>query len=36
MRFQILTAASMKFRVLWDVLACSHGSTSQKTLNFKV
>jgi hypothetical protein len=23
-RFQILTAASMKFRVVWDVAPCSH------------
>jgi hypothetical protein len=24
MRFQVLTAASMKFRVFWDVALCSH------------
>jgi hypothetical protein len=24
MRFQVLTAASMKFRVFWDVAPCSH------------
>jgi hypothetical protein len=23
-RFQVLTAASMKFRVFWDVVPCSH------------
>jgi hypothetical protein len=23
-RFQVLTAASMKFRVIWDVVPCSH------------
>jgi hypothetical protein len=23
-RFQVLTAASMKFRVFWDVASCSH------------
>jgi hypothetical protein len=23
-RFQVLTAASMKFRVFWDVAPCSH------------
>jgi hypothetical protein len=23
-RFQVLTAASMKFRVFWDILPCSH------------
>jgi hypothetical protein len=23
-RFQVLTAASMKFRVFWDVAQCSH------------
>jgi hypothetical protein len=42
-RFQVLTAASMKFRVFWDVAPCNqvdadniywlHDSTSQKTLN---
>jgi hypothetical protein len=31
-RFQVLTAASMKFRIVfWDVLIL-HGSTSQKTI----
>jgi hypothetical protein len=24
MRFQVLTAASMKFRIFWDVAPCSH------------
>jgi len=24
MRFQVLTAASMKFRVFWDVAPCRH------------
>jgi hypothetical protein len=24
LRFQVLTAASMKFRVFWDVAPCSH------------
>jgi hypothetical protein len=24
MRFQVLTAARMKFRVFWDVALCSH------------
>jgi hypothetical protein len=24
MRFQVLTAANMKFRVIWDVAPCSH------------
>jgi hypothetical protein len=37
-RFQVLTAASMMFRIVfWDVLPCKmaiilHGSTSQKTI----
>jgi hypothetical protein len=45
-RFHVLTAASMKFGVFWDVELCSqsdidqtstwlHGATSQKNLNFK-
>jgi hypothetical protein len=44
-RFQVLTAASMKFRVFWDVAPYAplkrrstsmrlHGATSQKILNF--
>jgi hypothetical protein len=24
MRFKVLTAATMKFRVFWDVASCSH------------
>jgi hypothetical protein len=23
-RFKVLTAASMKFRIIWDVVLCSH------------
>jgi hypothetical protein len=33
MRFQVLTAASMMFRIVfWDVLIILHGSISQKTI----
>jgi hypothetical protein len=29
-RFQVLTAASMKFRVFWDVMLCSHGEVGRR------
>jgi hypothetical protein len=29
-RFQVLTAASMKFRVVWDVAPCSHVEVSRR------
>jgi hypothetical protein len=28
-RFQVLTAASMEFRVVWDVAPCSHVEVSE-------
>jgi hypothetical protein len=41
-RLQVLTAASMKFRVSWDVVPCSHVEvddavrTSETSVNFSV
>jgi hypothetical protein len=29
-RFQVLTAASIKFRVFWDVVPCSHIEVDQQ------
>jgi hypothetical protein len=34
-RFEFLTAVTMKNGVFWDVTPCGHGVTSQKTPFFK-
>jgi hypothetical protein len=33
-RFQVLTAASMKFRVFWDVAPCSHVEVDRRLRRF--